>query len=49
VAVTLLASAAVLVAFLAVVAVTDGGDLRAALRRRAAPGGRPPQAPRGRA
>jgi len=33
VAVTLLASAAVLVAFLAVVAVADGGDLRAALRR----------------
>jgi len=33
VAVTLLASAAVLVAFLAVVAVADGGDLRAVLRR----------------
>jgi len=33
VAVTLLASAAVLVAFLAVVAVADDGDLRAALRR----------------
>jgi putative peptidoglycan lipid II flippase len=33
VTVTLLASAAVLVAFLAVVAVTDGGDLRAVLRR----------------
>jgi putative peptidoglycan lipid II flippase len=33
VAVTLLASAAVLVAFLAVAAVADGGDLRAALRR----------------
>jgi len=46
VAVTLLASAAVLVAFLAVVAMADGGDLRAALRRRAAPGGRPPRPPR---
>jgi putative peptidoglycan lipid II flippase len=45
VAVTLLASGAVLVAFLAVVAVADGGDLRAVLRRRARPGGRPPQAP----
>jgi putative peptidoglycan lipid II flippase len=45
VAVTLLASAAVLVAFLAVVAVADGGDLRAVLRRRASPGGRPPQTP----
>jgi putative peptidoglycan lipid II flippase len=33
VAVTLLASAAVLVVFLAVVAVADGGDLRAVLRR----------------
>ncbi len=33
VAVTLLASGAVLVAFLAVVAVADGGDLRAVLRR----------------
>ncbi len=33
VAVTLLASAAVLAAFLAVVAVADGGDLRAVLRR----------------
>jgi putative peptidoglycan lipid II flippase len=33
VAITLLASAAVLVAFLAVVAVADGGDLRAVLRR----------------
>ena len=33
VAVTLLASVAVLVAFLAVVAVADGGDLRAVLRR----------------
>jgi murein biosynthesis integral membrane protein MurJ len=33
VAVTLLASAAMLVAFLAVVAVADGGDLRAVLRR----------------
>ncbi len=33
VAVTLLASAAVLVAFFAVVALVDGGDLRAALRR----------------
>ena len=33
VAVTLLASAAVLVAFLAVLAVADGGDLRAVLRR----------------
>jgi len=33
VVVTLLASAAVLVAFLAVVAVADGGDLRAVLRR----------------
>jgi len=33
VAVTLLASAAVLVAFLAVVALADGGDLRAVLRR----------------
>jgi putative peptidoglycan lipid II flippase len=39
VAVTLLASAAVLAAFLAVVTVTDGGDLRAALRS-AGPGGR---------
>ena len=46
VAITVLASAAVLVAFLAVVAVADGGDLRAVLRRRAAPGGRPPQTPR---
>jgi putative peptidoglycan lipid II flippase len=45
VAVTLLASAAVLVAFLAVVSVADGGDLRAVLRRRASPGGRPPQTP----
>ena len=33
VAVTLLASGAVLAAFLAVVAVADGGDLRAVLRR----------------
>jgi len=33
VGVTLLASAAVLVAFLAVVAVADGGDLRAVTRR----------------
>ena len=33
VAVTLLASAAVLAAFLAVVAVADGGDLRAVVRR----------------
>jgi len=33
-AMTVLASAAVLAVFLAVVAVTDGGDLRAALRRR---------------
>jgi hypothetical protein len=33
VAVTLLASAAVLVAFFAVVAVADGGDLRAVVRR----------------
>ena len=33
VAVTLLASGAVLVAFLAVVAVADGGDLRTVLRR----------------
>ena len=45
VAVTLLASAAVLVAFLAVVAVADGGDLRAVLRRRAVRAGRPPQTP----
>jgi putative peptidoglycan lipid II flippase len=45
VAVTLLASAAVLVAFLAVVAVADGGDLRAVLRRSASRGGRPPQTP----
>jgi len=45
VAVTLLASGAVLVAFLAVVAVADGGDLRAVLRSRAAPGGRPPRTP----
>ena len=48
VAVTLLASGAVLVAFLAVVAVADGGDLRAALRS-ARPGGRPPWTPRIRA
>jgi len=33
VGVTLLAGAAVLVAFLAVVAVADGGDLRAVVRR----------------
>ena len=33
VAVTLLASAAVLVAFFAVVAVADGGDLRAVVRK----------------
>jgi hypothetical protein len=33
VAITLLASAAVLVAFFAVVAVADGGDLRAVVRR----------------
>ncbi len=45
VALTLLASGAVLVAFLAVVAVADGGDLRAVLRRRGVPGGRPPQTP----
>jgi putative peptidoglycan lipid II flippase len=46
VAVTLLASAAVLAAFLAVVAVADGGDLRAVMRRgSASPGGRPPQTP----
>jgi len=54
VGVTLLASAAVLVAFLAVVAVADGGDLRSAARggrppqdppRSAARGGRPPQDP----
>ncbi len=45
VAVTLLASAAVLVAFLAVVAFADGGDLRALLRS-ARPGGRPPGTPR---
>jgi putative peptidoglycan lipid II flippase len=48
VAVTLLASGAVLVAFLAVVAVADGGDLRAVLRS-ARPGGRPPWTPRTRA
>jgi putative peptidoglycan lipid II flippase len=41
VAVTLLASGAVLVAFLAVVAVADAGDLRAVLRS-ARPGRRPP-------
>jgi putative peptidoglycan lipid II flippase len=48
VAVTLLASAAVLAAFLAVVAVADGGDLSAVLRkviRSASQGGRPPQTP----
>ncbi len=45
VAVTLLASGAVLVAFLAVVAVADGGDLRAALRS-ARRGGDPPRPPR---
>jgi putative peptidoglycan lipid II flippase len=44
VAVTLLAGAAVLVAFAAVVAVADGGDLRAVLRR-VSPRGRTPQAP----
>ena len=44
VAVTLLASAAVLVAFLGVVAVADGGDLRAALRS-ARRGGDPPGPP----
>ena len=44
VAVTVLASGAVLVAFLAVVAVADGGDLRAVLRRTALGGRRPPQA-----
>jgi hypothetical protein len=33
VGVTLLASGAVLAAFLAVVALTDGGDLRAVVRR----------------
>jgi putative peptidoglycan lipid II flippase len=43
VAVTLLASAAVLAAFLAVVAVADGGDLRAVLRRSASRGGDPPR------
>ena len=48
VAVTLLASGAVLVAFFAVVAVADGGDLRAVLRS-ARPGGRPPWTPRARA
>jgi putative peptidoglycan lipid II flippase len=48
VAVTALASAAVLAAFLAVVAAADGGDLRSVLRkviRSSGPGGRPPQTP----
>src|SRR6202022_3499597 len=45
VAVTLLASAAVVAAFLAVVAVADGGDLRAALS--ASRGGDPPRPPPG--
>ncbi len=45
VAVTLLASGAVLVAFLAVVAEADGGDLRAVLRS-ARRGGDPPRPPR---
>ncbi len=48
VALTVLTSAAVLVAFFAVLAVADGGDLRAVLRRVVRPaglGGRPPQTP----
>jgi putative peptidoglycan lipid II flippase len=45
VASTLLTSAAVLVVFLAVVALADGGDLRAVLRRRAGPAGTTPQTP----
>jgi putative peptidoglycan lipid II flippase len=45
VGVTLVASAAVLAAFLAVVAVTDGGDLRAVLRRWSGPRGGTKQAP----
>jgi putative peptidoglycan lipid II flippase len=49
VAVTLLAAAAVLAVFLAVVALADGGDLRAVLRRRAGPDGEPSRtAPRAR-
>jgi putative peptidoglycan lipid II flippase len=45
VGVTLVASAAVLAAFLAVVAVTDGGDLRAVLRRWSWPRGGTKRAP----
>jgi putative peptidoglycan lipid II flippase len=45
VAVTLLAGAAVLAAFLAVVSMADGGDLRAVMRRGASLLGRPPEGP----
>jgi hypothetical protein len=45
VAVTLLAGAAVLAAFLAVVATADGGDLRAVMRRGVSLLGRPPEGP----
>jgi hypothetical protein len=45
VAVTLLAGAAVLAAFLAVVSMADGGDLRAVMRRGASLLGRSPEGP----